>query len=540
MADLTPERLQRFFIKQENTYQINKTIRDMVVFAAHNVIKDPPFSHIDLISCRNVLIYFEQSLQKNVLPLFHYALEPNGFLMLGMSETIGELQQLFEPVDKKLKIFRRHPGYYSHMTLSFPLASEDRYTLPQPPLPAVSQPQEMESSAMTKLAERTLFQQHVPPSLIVDEHYHILHIYGRVRPFLDMPSGKPTHDLLELARDGLRMELRMCIHIALREEQMARRDGVKITSEEGLRTVNITVQPLQYSGAQSRLVIVTFEDVEHETVAPKAVDVPSKDADPIVSLLEQELKLTKDRLQIIVDEYETSSQELKSSNEELLSINEELQSTTEELATSKEEMQSINEELLTVNTELQNKVEELTQVNNDLDNLLISTDIATIFLDINFCVRRFTPTINSLFKLIQTDIGRPLTDITHNLRHVDLNAEVKAVLSALTPREKQVETLSGAFYLMRVLPYRAIDNRIDGVVLTFVNMTERRLAETRLNQAHHDLAFRVQELALANSDVIVDRMQSQVAVDMSYQFRTYLNSILGFTGALEQGAAWGD
>ena len=535
VADLTPERLRRFFVKQENTYQVNKTIRDMVVFAAHNVIKDPPFSHIDLISCRNVLIYFEQSLQKKVLPLFHYALEPNGFLMLGMSETIGELQQLFEPVDKKLKIFRRHAGYHSQMALSFPTAPEDRATSPRPPMPAVSQPLESDSSAMAKFAEKTLFQQYVPPSLIVDEYYNIVHIYGRVRPFLDMPSGKPTHHLLELARDGLRMELRTCIHMALREGQTVRRDGVKIAAEQGLQTVNITVQPLHYSGRQNRLVIVTFQDVEYEAMAPEAMEITSVEGNPIVSLLEQELKLTKERLQVTVDEYETSSQDLKSSNEELLSINEELQSTTEELETSKEEMQSINEELMTVNAELQNKVEELTQVNSDLDNLLMSTDIATIFLDINFCVRRFTPTISGLFKLIQTDIGRPLTDITHNLRHVDLNAEVEAVLNTLTPREKQVETLSGAFYLMRVLPYRAANNRIDGVVLTFVNITERRRVEARLSQAHSDLAFRAQELALANSDVIVDRLQSQLAIDISYQFRTYLNSILGFTGALEQG-----
>jgi len=467
-ADISSKRLNRFFIKDENTYRVKKQIREMIVFASQNLIKDPPFSRLDLVSCRNLLIYMEPVLQKKILPLFHYTLTHNGILFLGTSESIGEFSHLFAPISSKWKIFK-HKEHVVDRMVDYPRT---------PFYDVLPTPQGFEEKRIPtvadihNLAERIVLENYAPPCVLINEQYEILHFIGQTDKYLAPPTGKASFNIIKMAREGLKYKLSTALHNAVKQKKTIFSEELKIKHNNGFRTVDLVVRPLTESGFTQGFMLVMFEDKTlPEPVANKKT--AKKDTvDPYVLSLEKELQSTKQYLQTTNEELETSNEELKSTNEELQSVNEELQSTNEELETSKEELQSTNEELVTVNAELQKKVEELSEANNDIKNLLASTEIGTIFLDINLCIKRFTPAITDLFNLIQTDIGRPIGDITSNILLYDLVERVQEVLDTLVRQEFELQDKNGNWYSMRMSPYRTLENVIDGVVLTFVDINQ--------------------------------------------------------------------
>jgi two-component system, chemotaxis family, CheB/CheR fusion protein len=467
-ADVSLERLNRFFIKDENTYKVKKKLREMIVFADQNLIKDPPFSKLGLVSCRNLLIYMEPILQKKILPLFHYTLTHQGILFLGTSESIGEFSHLFSPVSSKWKIFKYKEYVVDRLI--------DYHRTPfYDVLPTTQSPEEKRTPTVSdihNLAEKIILENYAPPCVLINEQNEILHFIGQTDKYLAPPTGKASFNILKMAREDLKYKLSTALHNAVKQQKTIFSQGLKIKHHNSFRVVDLVVRPLTESGFTPGFVLVMFEDKTppEPTIEPKS---SKKDiADPYIVSLEKELQSTKEYLQTTNEELETSNEELKSTNEELQSVNEELQSTNEELETSKEELQSTNEELVTVNAELQKRVEELSGANNDINNLLASTEIGTIFLDINLCLKRYTPAITRLFNLIPTDIDRPIGDITHNFRFDDLVETSQEVLDTLVRKEMELQDKNGSWYSMRISPYRTLENVIDGVVLTFVDISQ--------------------------------------------------------------------
>ena len=487
-ADVPMERLARFFtLKPDGSaYRVHKVIRDMLVFAEQDVTKDPPFSHLNLISCRNLLIYMGRELQKKVISLCHYALNQDGFLFLGNSETIGEFVDLFGIVDRKWKLYRRkederdapRPSLGSFVP---PLLNGER------PARAARPPRRDGAAQLRNLAEHALLQQYAPASVVVNERSEILFIHGRTGRYLEPAPGEVSVNILQMAREGLRRELTTALRRAAQGEP-ANYQGLKIKTNGEVVTVNLAVRSLAegWGGPDKPgMFLVTFEDALPAADQPEAMTAPdvaerSEDRDEQIVLLERELWAKESHLQTVIEELETSNEELQSTNEEMQSTNEELQSTNEELETSKEELQSINEELATVNAELQQKVHELSRTNNDMNNLLAGTGVGTIFVDPQLRIRRFTSSATQVINLIQSDVGRPVGHIVSNLVGYDrLVEDVQAVLDDLIPREAEVQVKEGAWYLMSVRPYRTLENVIEGVVITFVDVTEqRRMQET--------------------------------------------------------------
>jgi two-component system CheB/CheR fusion protein len=406
-ADVSSVRLSRFFVKDENTYRVKKQIREMVVFANQNLIKDPPFSRLDLVSCRNLLIYMEPVLQKKILPLFHYTLTPNGILFLGTSESIGEFSHLYSAISSKWKIFK-HKEYVVDRMADYP-RTPFYDTLPTPQ--GLEESRTPTVADIHNLAERIILDNYAPPCVLINEQYEILHFIGQTDKYLAAPTGKASFNIIKMAREGLRYKLSTALHNAVKQKKTIFSRGLKIKHNNSFRAVDLVVRPLTESGFTQGFMLVMFEDKTIPEPVTKKKTAKNDNVDPYVLSLETELQSTKEYLQTTNEELETSNEELKSTNEELQSVNEELQSTNEELETSKEELQSTNEELVTVNAELQKKVEELSKANNDISNLLASTNIGTIFLDIDLCVKRFTPPITKLFNLIQSDIGRPINGL---------------------------------------------------------------------------------------------------------------------------------
>ncbi len=467
-ADVSPERLNRFFIKEENAYRVRKQIRDMVVFAPQNLIKDPPFSRLDLASCRNLLIYMEPALQKKILPLFHYTLLPNGILFLGTSESIGEFSHLFSAVDKKWKIFKRKP-YVDDNVVNYP-RTPFYDILPQP-----AGADERRFSTVADIhhrAERIVLENYAPPCVLINDRFEILQFIGQTDRYLKTPTGKANFNILKMARKGLRYKLNTALHQALKQKKTIVNKGLGIQDNNKLRTVDLVVRPIVDPEFSQGFMLVMFEGRTSQEPAPKNIKAESNTDDPYVLSLEQELLSTREYLQTTNEELETSNEELKSTNEELQSVNEELQSTNEELETSKEELQSTNEELVTVNAELIKKVDELSEVNNDINNLLASTEVGTVFLDINLCIKRFTPAAVKIFNLIHTDIGRPISDITSKILIDDLYDRSREVLQTLVRQEAEVQDRNGLWYSMRLMPYRTLENVIDGVVINFVDISK--------------------------------------------------------------------
>jgi two-component system CheB/CheR fusion protein len=470
-AHVAPERLERFFIKQDSSYRVRSEVRETVLFAPHDLLKDPPFSHLDLVVCRNVLIYLQRDVQQEVFSLFHYALDQGGFLLLGTSETVDR-SDYFVCRDKRTSLYQRRdvPAREPHLPV-FPLAVIRRGR-------DDSEPSFRESSRSHGALHERLVERLAPPSIVVTEEHEILHSSAHAGAFLRVPGGTPTNNVFKLVLDPLRVELRSALHEAKASGQPVRSKPLTVEVDGERRRVALRVRrssEVETGG----FFLVIFDEPENQAV----VDTGESGQAVSVRELEAELELTKKRLQALIEEYETSQEEMQASNEELQSTNEELRSAMEELETSKEELQSMNEELTTLNQENRHKVDELSHLSSDLQNLLAATEIATLFLDRELRIARFTPRVTHLFNVRQTDRGRPLADITHQLGYSELHEDAGLVLDRLVPIEREVQSESGEWYMTRVLPYRGREDRIEGVVITFVDISARRHAEEALRQS---------------------------------------------------------
>jgi len=476
VADVSPERLRRFFVQDDSGYRVSKEIREMVVFAPQNIISDPPFTKLDLISCRNLLIYLSSELQKKLIPLFHYSLNPEGVLFLGSAETVGTFSGLFSALDPKARLYRRLYQPVSPIPIEFPSK-----------LPAAGQRDSERSTAgrqappnLQSLADRVLVQNFSPVAVLCTDKGDLLYVSGRAGKYLEPAVGKANLNVFAMARQGLAFELSRAFAAALREDHVITVPGVEIGSNGNKQTIDLKIQKLSEPKELRGSVMIVFQDVVPAPESARPARSRRGGGSAREAALEQELQRAREDVHSAREEMQTSQEELKSTNEELQSTNEELQSTNEELTTSKEEMQSLNEELQTVNHELQAKVDELSRSNNDMKNLLNSTDIATLFLDGDLHVRRFTTPTARIIKLIPADIGRPVTDIASDLDYPQLAEHAREVLRTLVFRETQVETHDGRCFAVRIMPYRTLENVIDGVVITFTDASTSRSLETAL------------------------------------------------------------
>jgi two-component system CheB/CheR fusion protein len=486
VQDVLPERLRLFFVKEEAGYRVKKHIREMVVFATQNVIKDPPFTKLDLVSCRNLMIYLEPDLQNRLLTAFHYALKPGGVLFLSHSETISGHPDLFAPLSRKWKFYQAIPSAASTRAvmpggLTWTAVGDDK-----------GRDDTVKRTKETNFAERaqrTLLQSYAPASVVTDLHGNILYVHGETGKYLRPAPGQATLNVVEMARGGLQRELRAAVHSAagLGARTLSRELSLKTNGD--IQTVNFTVRSMPDPDGGEALLLVSFQDVARAKAGKSA---PGKRTTGSIHArrieeLERDLVYAKENLQATIEEQQASNEELKSTNEELQSTNEELQSTNEELETSKEELQSLNEELVTVNAELHAKIEQLTDMQNDMKNLLDNVNIGTVFLDEHLAIRRFTREAVRVYRLVASDVGRPLRDIKSDLEGDDLLEEAKAVLVSLVPSERQVRATGGLSYLVRIQPYRTLDNAIAGVVLTFTDISKRVEALAAMREAR-DLA----------------------------------------------------
>jgi two-component system, chemotaxis family, CheB/CheR fusion protein len=505
-ADISRERLESFFLKEDNRFQINKKIREMVVFAPHNVIMDPPFTKLDLICCRNLLIYLTAELQKKILALFHYALKPDGILFLGTSESIGRFTDFFSPVDIKWKIYKRLSS------LRTPADTGDFALFYRNTAPAGirNKPQVAELVPIPEIADRLLLENFTPPAALINDQGDIIYIHGRTGKYLEPPAGKANINIFAMAREGLRIELPSALREAKSQNKVITVKDVRVKTNGDFQTISLTVKPVFQPGTSQPLYLIVFQDVASlpkELVAAKGRGTAHSNIMDSNIELERQLKRTKEMLQSTSEEMQLSQEELKSTNEELQSTNEELQSTNEELSSSKEEMQSLNEELMTVNAELQAKISELIQANDDMKNMLNRTEIATIFLDSDLNIRRYTSEATKLFNLIATDIERPLSHIVSNLKYANLIADVRQVLDSLVFKEVQTEARDGHWYLLRITPYRTHRDTIDGVVINFTDITPLKKLEESLREEESHA-----QKALAFAEAIIETIREPFIV----------------------------
>jgi len=477
-VDVSPERLSRYFEREgKKSYRVVKEIRDMVVIAPHSVIKDPPFSRLDLISCRNLLIYLGVDIQKKLIPLFHYSLNPDGFLFIGPSESLGEYARNFAVVDGKWKLFQRK-GDLTETIPGLTIFPAERASFLKTGYLSEPQPGPV---AMVTRAERQLLEEYAPASVIVNDRYDILHLYGKLEHFLALTGGEPTRSVLKLAREDIRLDLRAAIHAAAKERSLVKRTGLSVRVNGNTSRYTLTVKPVVGPAPDELVLLVVFQEIaQTEPVLQEPrPEIPMTDLS-VAKSLEEELTSTREKLQASIEEMEASNEELKSSNEELTSMNEELQSSNEELETSREELQSLNEELRTVNQELQFKIDELSRVNSDLQNLLNATKIATLFLDKSMTIKRFTPQITEFFSLLDLDVGRSIADIAQRIDSMAMMDDIQSVIDTLIPCEREVRTKEGKWFIMRIAPYRTVENKIEGTVVTFVDVTGLKEAQQSL------------------------------------------------------------
>jgi two-component system CheB/CheR fusion protein len=520
-TDISPERLARFFAVEPDgkAYRIHKGIRDMLVFSEQDVIRDPPFSKLDLISCRNLLIYMGGDLQKKLIPLFHYSLNPDGFLFLGTSESVGEFGNLFVALDRKLKLYQNRKDIHGAQR-----AILGRF---MPPMTAidVALPRSAAKTAgagklsLRDLTEKTLLQQVAPAAALVNEKGDILYLHGRTGLFLELTPGESgINNILRMAREGLQRVLTTALHKAASRKEIVHHSGLRVKTNGDMTTVNLTIRPVASGPAatpDSPMYLVILEEatpkeIEQALQAAARGNGPDTNVDLRISTLKQELRAKEEYLQTTNEELETSNEELKSTNEEMQSVNEEMQSTNEELETSKEELQSVNEELATVNAELQTKVADLSQANNDMNNLLAGTGIGTIFVDHQLNIMRFTPATTKIMNLITSDKGRPVGHIVSNMKDYDrLLKDILEVLDTLISKELEVQILTGAWYTMHIMPYRTLDNVIEGAVITFVDITERKNIQEKFEKAnaHLRLAVVVRD---ANDAITVQDLEGSI------------------------------
>lgn len=547
-ADISPERLARFFTPEpgESAYRIHKNIRDMLIFSEQDLIKDPPFSKLDLISCRNLLIYIGAELQKKLIPLFHYALAPNGFLFLGTSETVSEFGDLFSTLDRKAKLYQRKENFQNMAQRHFlpaMLAHEAA------PLPAVRSPKTVlpNKLPLRELTEQALLQQIAPVAALVNSHGNIFYLHGRTGTYLEPAPGEAgVNNILKMAREGLRRTLTTSLHKAVLTNQVVHSPGLQVKTNGHFTLVNLTIRPLDANQSTTPLYLVILEEAppaSEQTASDSGQPAPGSvgglttgngkpadvhasasmdvSVDERINALNQELRAKDEYLQSTIEELETSNEELKSSIEEMQSVNEELQSTNEELETSKEELQSVNEELATVNAELQNKVADLSQANNDMNNLLAGTGIATLFLDHNLRILRFTPSATRIINLIPLDVGRPVGHIVSNLVGYDmLLKDLQTVLDTLVPIELEVKTVEDKWYTLRIQPYRTLNNVIEGAVITFVDITETKRIEAALQKATELLNLTVM-LRDAQDAIVIQDMEGRILAWNSAAVKLY-------------------
>lgn len=524
-ADVSCERLERYFVREDGSYRIKPAIRECVVFTRQNLLADPPFTKLDLLSCRNLLIYLNAEVQHQLIPLFHYVLNPGGLLCLGSSETIGSFTDLFIPLDHRWKVFRRKE---SAVAAPLPVAFPVQFAKPTTEEPTARGLTKPSDATLAGLVEKLLVQQFAPPSVIVSDSGEIVYIHGLTGLFLQPAPGLPSHNLFTMAREGLRMELIAAVrHVAAHEGAVVQKQ-VQFRSNGGVSPVRVTVQRLTDPEPVRGLFLVTFQTLENKPSRPRKRrkgHVSAGDHER-VEALERELQVLRETLQSTIEEANTANEELKSTNEELQSTNEELQSANEELETAKEEMQSLNEELQTVNSELQRKVEDLSHANNDMQNLLNSTDIATLFLDSDLCIKRFTPQAKRIFKIIPSDVGRPIGDLVSTVRYGRLQADAQEVLQTLVFKELEISTDDGKWYAMRIMPYRTSENVIDGVVITFSDITTQKQTE-RANHAAQRYAESIVE-TVREALVVLDEELRVISANRAF-YRMFQLSPQGAT-----------
>jgi len=478
VSDVSAARLTRFFNKTEEGYRVNAEIREMVVFANHNIIMHPPFTKIDIISCRNLLIYMDTELQRKVFGLFYYSINPEGYMILGSAETLGTQSALFTAVDSKLKIFKRAMTTIVPELFDFPSSfSKVKSPGSEKPVPAKV------SQNIQTLTDQFLIQHYSPAGVLVNESGDIIYISGHTGKYLEPAVGKANMNIFAMLREGLRNEFPNAFRKAVMKKEQVLLQHLKVGTNGSTQTVSITIQWIDKPEPLNGYVIVLFIDTPDYPEVDRRTNKGKKTLESKRQLeLETELQHTREEMQSTLEEMQTSQEELKSTNEELQSTNEELQSTNEELTTSKEEMQSLNEELQTVNSELQSKVEDFSRVNNDMKNLLNSTDIATLFLDKELNIRRYTNQATKIFKLIKGDIGRPFTDLVSQLQYPELADDAMEVLRTLVFIQKQIPAKDNKWFSIRIMPYRTFDDRIDGLVITFINLSDLKQVELKLHE----------------------------------------------------------
>ncbi len=543
-ADVSPDRLARFFVQDGDTYRVVKTVRDCLVFAKSGrrprIRPSPGSISSAAATCSST---WTASLQQRLMPLFHYALDPDGYLFLGSSETIGDAGDLFAPVDKKWKLYKRRAAVTPRRQL---LTS----TMPPPaptPTAARRSPGRRCRLRVRDLAEKTLLAKHTPACAVVNAEGDVLYIHGHTGRYLEPPPGEPSGSVLKMAREGLKLELSSGVRRVLANKEAVRYERLRVTSDGGVSLVNLMIEPMPGPDAVKGVLLILFEDVPEADETARASDPePIADREQRIADLDRELSAKEEYLRTTVEELETSNEELKSTNEEMQSSNEELQSTNEELETSREELQSINEELVTVNSELQQKIEELSRANDDMSNMFAGTGIGTLFVDRKLRIQRFTPAVTEIMNLIATDVGRPLGDIAARLSgDTDVVAAATSVLDTLDTIEMQVEASDGRFFQMRVRPYRTLENVIEGAVLTFVDVTEQRLLQMRLDEAAR-AAAQAGELAQSVLDagqepqLVLDADLTVVTANKAYltTFGEEPEAVLGRSLSELGGGAW--
>ncbi len=483
IADVSSDRIDKNFRLEAEGFRVSAIIREMLVFAPHDLIKDPPFTKMDILTCRNMLIYMEPPLQKKMMSLFNYSLNPRGIMLLGAAETLGQNNRDFEVIDARLKFFKKTKNAYMNGSIDFPSSyagggGKPVATKPRP---------EMTENIQT-LADQVLLQRYAPASVMVNENGDIIYITGRTGKYLEPVAGKANWNIHAMAREGLRNVLLSAFRKAKKNFIPIVLHRIKILNDGGFVIVDLTLQCIDSPAAIKGMIMIVFKESpsvkEESTVGLKSNIQIGNDE---LKELEAELKQSNLDLQITREEMQTSQEEVRSSNEELQSTNEELQSTNEELTTSKEEMQSLNEELQTINAELQSKLLDFEMANNDMKNLLNSTDIATLFLDMNLSIRRFTDPVGKIFKVRASDTGRPFTDLVTELEYPEMEIHARAVIKNLTPIQTKVTTKAGKWFYVKIMPYRTLDDKIDGLVITFIDITLTKKAEEALNDENRYL-----------------------------------------------------
>jgi two-component system, chemotaxis family, CheB/CheR fusion protein len=534
-TEVSPERLRRFFRKEGNLYRIDKAIRDLCVFARQNITADPPFSHVDLITCRNVLIYMASPLQKRVLPMFHYALNPTGFLVLGSSETVGEFTGLFEQVDRGHKIYAKKAA-----SMRLPLHfSADGPKGASPVSYRVSAPSATPLD-FQKEADRLLLRHYAPPGVLVNGNFDILQFRGRTSAYLEPPPGEPTMNVLKMAREGLFLELRTALNEAKASDEAVRRERVIVRDNQGMREVNLQVLPVPPpTGDATDCLLVLFEDAGalasaslepssaasgtapasgspfttglrswwRRALSPRSSPVTYEEGNGVergrasttereLAALRQELTATKEYLQSLIEQQDAANEELRSANEEILSSNEELQSTNEELETAKEELQSSNEELTTVNEQLQYRNVELNQTTNDLTNLLTSTTLPMIMVGKDLRIRRMTAAARKVMNLLPADVGRPIGDLRTNADVPDLEILITQVIEQVHMQEREIQDIAGRWYVLRIHPYRTMDDKIDGAVITLLDIDEVKRAQKTIRDSEEQFRRALEDVPI--------------------------------------------